>query len=85
MENLLNLLLSNVWLWLIYQITFNSKTGQIEFRKDNPLPPDMAKFLKKSGVAISKEEKKALKIFHLLCNDYLIFCEMFNFLQNVYF
>jgi hypothetical protein len=82
MNALLKILKKNNWLWVIYQITFDSKTNQIEFRKDNPLPKDMTDFLKKSGVSISKEERKALKNLHLLCKDYLIFCEMNKYIES---
>lgn len=82
MKNLLNLLKSNIWLFLIYQIKFDLETGHIQFMKNNPLPNGMTSFFKRDDLSMSKEEKKLFQNFAQICKDYIRFVQIKSYLEN---
>lgn len=82
MKALLQLLKPNDWIFLIYQISCDQKTGDIEFGKKNPLPKNMTDFFKTHGVSMSKEERKLLQNFAQICNDWIVYQDMKLYLET---
>jgi hypothetical protein len=82
MEDLLKLLISNFWIFLIYQIKFDQKTDTIKFMEKKPLPKDMTDFFKRHGVSMSKEERKLLQNFAHCCENYIMFEAMKTYLEE---
>ena len=82
MKGLLELLISNFWLFLIYQINFDPKTRVVRFMEKDPLPNNMTKFFKKHGVSMSKEEKTLFQNFAHCCKDYIIFLDIKYYLET---